>query len=169
MYSPEDFSLAFRVAQYPDPRLNRRALQFFEFESAQLIIRSMRMTALLHGASFITAPQCKLPLRIIFLSKACYSFINPEVLEQSQGLHRVTIRCPSFPSHFVIERPSRSVIQAQDETGSKIVRELEGEDAVCASVAIDYLNGKTLADELNWLARLKLRLRKPLNETKMPC
>ncbi len=161
MYTPDDLSLALQVAEYPDECLKTRAQQVFDFEPVPDILKGMRMTALLKYAPYLAATQVKNPLRIIFLTRSGYGLINPEIVSRGYDTMAVRMRCASFPGQlFAPARASHVILQAQDTKGDKIVQELKMAEAVFAQVAIEYLNGQTLASELTWCERFKLHMQK---------
>ncbi len=141
---------------YPDPILRRQSESVSVFdENLTGFVERLKDFMIEYDGVGLAAPQIGENIRVavIFYEENLYVLINPEIKE-ADGEQIGQEGCLSFPGIFEdIARPSRVVVDAQDEKGNKY--RIEATDFLARAMCheIDHLNGKLMIDYLSPMKR----------------
>ena len=113
----------------------------------------------------LAAIQIGVPLRVIVMdlvwgkedagdARLPRYFINPEILDASEGLRPYEEGCLSVPDYYEeIERPANIKLKYLNENGEEIIEDANEMFATCIQHEIDHLNGVVFIDKLSRLKR----------------
>ncbi|MEM8772167.1 MAG: peptide deformylase [Pseudomonadota bacterium] len=112
----------------------------------------------------LAAIQVGVPLRVIVMDLAGEDeepapryFVNPEILDPSDGSSVYQEGCLSVPELFEeVERPSECRVKFLDYDGNEQVIEAEGLLATCIQHEMDHLEGVLFIDHLSRLKRERI-------------
>ncbi|MBU0553873.1 peptide deformylase [Myxococcota bacterium] len=151
---------------YPDGALRERAVEVTVFDAAlKAELEQMIELMVDRDGIGLAATQVGIAKRMLILDpyafegdeargKPMISFINPEIIEQSEDLERGDEGCLSFPGVFIkVERPRRIKVRAQDPEGAYFEIEGEGLGARALLHEIDHLEGVVMIDHVSFLSR----------------
>lgn len=120
----------------------------FDFQkpiiNIDLLVGSLKATMKAYNGIGLAANQCNIPIRCFVIQSndkviACF---NPEVIEYSSFLGKMTEGCLSFPGmNLQIERPLSIKVKYQDEKGVLMQGDFSGLTARCFLHELDHLNG----------------------------
>ncbi len=110
----------------------------------------------------LAAPQVGLPIRLFIIDLDAISedepqykgyfhtFINPEILEESEETTSMSEGCLSIPGiNESVKRPAKVLVNYLDEKGEEQERWLEGFEARVFQHEYDHLDGKLFVDRLS--------------------
>ena len=110
----------------------------------------------------LAAPQVGLPIRLFIIDLDAISedepqykgyfhtFINPEILEESEEMTAMSEGCLSIPGiNESVKRPAKVLVNYLDENGEEQERWLEGFEARVFQHEYDHLEGKMFVDRLS--------------------
>ena len=110
----------------------------------------------------LAAPQVGLPIRLFIIDLDTISedepqykgylhtFINPEILEESEDTSVMSEGCLSIPGiNENVRRPNKVLVAYTDENGEDQERWLEGFEARVFQHEYDHLDGKMFVDRLS--------------------
>ena len=152
-----------RILEYPDQRLRTRAAPAARFDAdlahlAQDLLDTLAATA---GVA-LSAPQIGRAVRMAVIAAGEEPgrpavYVNPVIVTRAMpGL--VEESCLSLPGVVGnVWRATRVTVRAEDPTGGRFERRLEGLPAVCLQHEIDHLDGRLFIDRLWPLRRLLIR------------
>ena len=151
------------ILEYPDPRLRTRARPVEQFDEALgRLIDDMFETMYVAPGIGLAATQVDVHRRLIIMDvsedrSAPLVFINPEILAR-EGATKTEEGCLSVPNIFDdVERAARVRVRAQDRSGARFERDLDGVVAVCLQHEMDHLEGKLFVDYLSDMKRDRIR------------
>ena len=159
------------ILTVPDPRL-REVSKPVEAVDGDLRTLMDDMLETMYDAKGIglAAIQVGVPLRVIVMDLAGEDdepapryFVNPEILDPSDGKDVYSEGCLSVPEFFEeVERPATCRVKFLDYTGAEQVIDAEGLFATCIQHEMDHLNGVLFIDHLSRLKRERIlkRIRK---------
>lgn len=82
------------------------------------------------------------------------TFINPEIIEESEDLFKFKEGCLSFPEHYSdVERPAEVTVRYLDGQGNEQTARVRGLLSVCLQHEIDHTNGVVFVDHISKLKR----------------
>ena len=112
-----------------------------------------KISALMHRTMIsangigLAANQVNVGLRMFVLNHDAKTFINPQIIEQSDETQIQEEGCLSFPNlFFTVTRPKSILVSWHDEHLKKQVDRFEGIWAQCIQHEIDHLNGVLFVD-----------------------
>ena len=110
----------------------------------------------------LAAPQIGLPIRLFIIDLDVlaedepkykgylHTFINPEIIEESQETTAMSEGCLSIPGiNESVKRPAKVLVNYIDENGEEQERWLEGFEARVFQHEYDHLEGKMFIDHLS--------------------
>ena len=110
----------------------------------------------------LAAPQANISLRLFIISleskrEDLMVFINP-TLKLSGPTEEMEEGCLSVPGiHAKINRPTRVRVTATNLEGEKFTIDADGLLAKCIQHEFDHIEGKTIADRMSKMSRLRYR------------
>jgi len=120
-----------------------------------------KISALMHRTMIsangigLAANQVNVGLRMFVLNHDAKTFINPQIIEQSDETQTQEEGCLSFPNlFFTVTRPKSILVSWIDEHLKKQVDRFEGIWAQCIQHEIDHLNGVLFVD---YASKFKLK------------
>ena len=120
-----------------------------------------KISALMHRTMIsangigLAANQVNVGLRMFVLNHDAKTFINPQIIEQSDETQIQEEGCLSFPNlFFTVTRPKSILVSWHDEHLKKQVDRFEGIWAQCIQHEIDHLNGVLFVD---YASKFKLK------------
>lgn len=148
------------IIAYPDIRL-RAAARPITANDTQLsaLAGDLRDTLCVTGGIALSAPQIGVPLQVLVLDlsargDALEYYVNPRILARA-AWGFVEESCLSLPGVTAsVLRATRVRLTAQDLTGARFERDVDGLRAVCLQHEIDHLAGRLFVDRLDPLRRL---------------
>lgn len=153
------------IRYYPDPILRKETekVEVFDEKLADLVAR-MRDLMFQYDGVGLAAPQIgeSRKIAVVYYEEKLHVLINP-VVKESHGRQIGEEGCLSFPGIYEdIERPSKVLVQAQNEKGESFTAEASDFLARAFSHEIDHLNGKLMIDHLSPMKRemVKRKLKK---------
>lgn len=150
---------------YPDPVLRKETepVKVFDEKFAGFV-ENLKDLMIEYDGVGLAAPQIGESVRVavVYFEEQFYVLVNPTIKE-SCGRQLDQEGCLSFPGIYEdIERPSRVLVEAQNEKGEAYA--LEAADFLARAMCheIDHLNGKLMIDHLSPMKRemVKKRLKK---------
>lgn len=146
----------------PDPRLREvsKPVQTVDDELRALMDDMLETMYDAPGIG-LAAIQVGVPLRVIVMDLADKEeepaprfFINPEILDPSEGTALYEEGCLSVPDFYEeVERPAACRVQYLDYDGKEQLLEAEGLLATCIQHEMDHLEGVLFIDYLSRLKR----------------
>ena len=107
----------------------------------------MHRTMLSANGIGLAANQVNVGLRMFVMNNDAKTFINPEIIEQSDEVQTQEEGCLSFPNlFFTVTRPKSILVSWIDEKLQTQVDRFEGIWAQCIQHEIDHLNGVLFVD-----------------------
>lgn len=144
------------IVEYPDPILLKDAEPVTGVDpDVRNLIEDLWKTMYNNQGAGLAAPQVGVGLQVAVVAHEGrrYTMINPEVLE-TEGEERMEEGCLSVPGVFqAVTRPTRVVVEALDENGTKRTIEETGFLARALLHEIDHLKGVLFIDHLSPLKR----------------
>lgn len=152
------------ILSYPDPRLRTIAKPVKEI-TAEIKILITDMIETMYDAEGIglAASQVDQHVQLIVMDLSENKdtpmvFINPKVTPLIEEKQPYEEGCLSVPDVYdKIERPGKVRIEALNEDGDVIDKEVEGLLAVCIQHEMDHLNGIIFVDYLSRLKQTRAR------------
>ena len=143
----------------------RKVAEDIDFESypnLKELIENMFETLRRSEGVGLAAPQVGLPIRLFIIDLDAISedepqykgyfhtFINPEILEESEETASMSEGCLSIPGiNESVKRPAKVLVNYIDENGKEQERWLEGFEARVFQHEYDHLDGKLFVDRLS--------------------
>jgi peptide deformylase len=151
------------ILTVPDPRLKQvsKPVEGGVTDEHRALMDDMLETMYAAPGIGLAAIQIGVPLRIIVMDlaneneeKAPRYFVNPEILETSDGVKSYEEGCLSVPDIYDnIERPDRCRLRYLNYQGELIEEWAEDLYAVCIQHEMDHLKGTLFIDYLSRLKR----------------
>jgi peptide deformylase len=152
------------ILSYPDPRLRTIAAPVKEVTAAiKTLITDMIETMYDAEGIGLAATQVDQHIQLIVMDLSENKdtpvvFINPKVTPLVEEKQAYEEGCLSVPDVYdKVERPTKVRIEALDENGNIIDKEVEGLLAVCIQHEMDHLNGVVFVDYLSRLKQTRAR------------
>jgi peptide deformylase len=152
------------ILSYPDPRLRTIAAPVKEVTAAiKTLIEDMIETMYDAEGIGLAATQVDQHIQLIVMDLSedkdtPIVFINPKVTPLVEEKEPYEEGCLSVPDVYdKVERPNKVRIQALDENGQTIDKEVEGLLAVCIQHEMDHLSGIIFVDYLSHLKQTRAR------------
>ncbi len=152
------------ILSYPDPRLRTIAAPVKEVDDEiRALIKDMTETMYAADGIGLAATQVDRHIQLIVMDLSENKdtpvvFINPKVTPLVEEKQPYEEGCLSVPDVYdKIERPNKVRIEALDENGETINKEVEGLLAVCIQHEMDHLNGVVFVDYLSRLKQTRAR------------
>jgi len=156
-----------KIITAPNPVLRQKCEPVSVEELPRMVKIAQKMAKLMYQAEGcgIAAPQVGVAKQIIVLDtvmpaegeervKDPLFIFNPIILELGEEIEFDGEGCLSIPGIKIeIERPTTIVVEAMDEDGSSIQIEAEGFDARALQHELDHLEGITMFEHLDAIAR----------------
>lgn len=152
------------ILSYPDPRLRTVAAPVKEVDDEiKILIADMIETMYDADGIGLAATQVDRHIQLIVMDlsedkNTPMVFINPKVTPLVDEKQPYEEGCLSVPEVYdKVERPTKVRIEALDENGDTIDKEVEGLLAVCIQHEMDHLNGVIFVDYLSRLKQTRAR------------
>ncbi len=152
------------ILNYPDPRLRTIATPVKEITAdIKILIKDMIETMYDAQGIGLAASQVDKHIQLIVMDlsedkDAPIVFINPKVTPLVKEKEPYEEGCLSVPDVYdKVERPNKVRIEALDQDGQVIDKEVEGLLAVCIQHEMDHLNGVIFVDYLSHLKQTRAR------------
>ncbi|WP_350561746.1 peptide deformylase [Psychrobacter sp. CAL346-MNA-CIBAN-0220] len=152
------------ILSYPDPRLRTIAKPIKEVnDKIQTLITDMIETMYDAEGIGLAASQVDQHIQLIVMDLSENKdtpmvFINPKVTPLVEEKQPYEEGCLSVPDVYdKVERPNKVRIEALDQEGEVIDKEVEGLLAVCIQHEMDHLNGIIFVDYLSHLKQTRAR------------
>lgn len=152
------------ILSYPDPRLRTIAKPVKEVnEEIETLISDMIETMYDADGIGLAASQVDQHIQLIVMDLSENKdtpmvFINPKVTPLVEEKQPYEEGCLSVPDVYdKVERPNKVRIEAIDQDGQAIDKEVEGLLAVCIQHEMDHLNGVIFVDYLSKLKQTRAR------------
>jgi peptide deformylase len=166
------------ILEVPDPRLTRAAAAVERIDDElKRLLDDMLETMYAAPGIGLAAIQVGEPIRMLVIDlakegepKAPQIFINPEIIENSDGRSVYEEGCLSIPDYYAeVERPAKVRVKYIDLDGKPQEIEADGVLATCLQHEIDHLNGVLFIDHISKLKRdMVLRKFKKLAKERPP-
>lgn len=156
----------------PDERLNQPSATVTQVnDEVRALIRDMLETMYHNKGLGLAAVQVGVMKRIVVVDVAWGSpryegtehegkpgkpmtFINPEIIAESEEMMEFKEGCLSFPEHYSdVERPADVTVRYLDEQGKEQTLQASGILSVCLQHEIDHTNGVVFVDHISKLKR----------------
>ena len=155
--------LTMEIQIYPQPVLRCKAEPVAEIDQDTIALLD-EMVATMRKAEGIglAAVQVGIARRVIVVDVTAgeqgpLRLINPRIVSASDELSAREEGCLSIPGVTApVKRPARVVVEATDETGSKLTIEAEDLLATCLQHEIDHLDGILFIDHISRLRRRRV-------------
>jgi peptide deformylase len=149
------------VLIYPEPILARACAEVPEVtDDVRRLLNDMEETMLACRGSGLAAPQIGFPLRIVVAlvrdakGYGVLKLVNPRIMKRSEATALMKEGCLSLPKYFEqVRRHRHVVVEALDETGTKVEVVADGILAHALQHELDHLDGKVFVDHLSPLKR----------------
>ncbi len=152
------------ILSYPDPRLRTIAKPVKEVnDEIKTLISDMIETMYDADGIGLAASQVDQHIQLIVMDLSENKdtpmvFINPKVTPLVEEKQPYEEGCLSVPDVYdKVERPNKVRIEAIDQDGQAIDKEVEGLLAVCIQHEMDHLNGVIFVDYLSKLKQTRAR------------
>ncbi|WP_435979569.1 peptide deformylase [Psychrobacter sp. DM4] len=152
------------ILSYPDPRLRTIAVPVKQVTTEiKTLITDMIETMYYADGIGLAATQVDEHIQLIVMDLSENKdtpivFINPKVTPLVDEKQPYEEGCLSVPEVYdKVERPNKVRIEALDENGETIDKEVEGLLAVCIQHEMDHLNGVVFVDYLSRLKQTRAR------------
>lgn len=152
------------ILNYPDPRLRTIAAPVKKITSdIKTLITDMIETMYDAQGIGLAASQVDQHIQLIVMDLSedkdtPMVFINPKITPLVEEKQPYEEGCLSVPDVYdKVERPNKVRIEALDEHGKAIDKEVEGLLAVCIQHEMDHLNGVIFVDYLSHLKQTRAR------------
>lgn len=152
------------ILSYPDPRLRTIAAPVAAVDDEiKTLIKDMTETMYDAEGIGLAATQVDRHIQLIVMDLSENKdtpmvFINPKVTPLVDEKQPYEEGCLSVPDVYdKVERPNKVRIEALDENGERIDKEVEGLLAVCIQHEMDHLNGVVFVDYLSRLKQTRAR------------
>lgn len=152
------------ILSYPDPRLRTIAKPVKEVnDEIKTLISDMIETMYDADGIGLAASQVDRHIQLIVMDLSENKdtpmvFINPKVTPLVEEKQPYEEGCLSVPDVYdKVERPNKVRIEAIDQDGQAIDKEVEGLLAVCIQHEMDHLNGVIFVDYLSKLKQTRAR------------
>ena len=152
------------ILSYPDPRLRTIATPVKDItDDIKTLISDMIATMYDAQGIGLAATQVDRHIQLIVMDlsedkDAPMVFINPKVTPLVEEKQPYEEGCLSVPDVYdKVERPNKVRIQALDQDGQAIDKEVDGLLAVCIQHEMDHLNGVIFVDYLSHLKQTRAR------------
>ncbi|WP_201529155.1 MULTISPECIES: peptide deformylase [Psychrobacter] len=152
------------ILNYPDPRLRTIATPVKEItDDIKTLITDMIETMYDAQGIGLAASQVDQHIQLIVMDLSedkdtPMVFINPKVTPLVEEKQPYEEGCLSVPDVYdKVERPNKVHIEALDENGKAMDKEVEGLLAVCIQHEMDHLNGVIFVDYLSHLKQTRAR------------
>lgn len=152
------------ILSYPDPRLRTIAAPVAAVDDEiKTLIKDMTETMYDADGIGLAATQVDRHIQLIVMDLSENKdtpmvFINPKITPLVDEKQPYEEGCLSVPDVYdKVERPSKVRIEALDENGERIDKEVEGLLAVCIQHEMDHLNGVVFVDYLSRLKQTRAR------------
>lgn len=146
----------------PVLRKTAEEIDFEAYPNLKELISNMFETLRRSEGVGLAAPQVGLPIRLFIIDLDVLSedepqykgylrtFINPEILEESEETSSMSEGCLSIPGiNENVKRPAKVLVNYLDENGEEQERWLEGFEARVFQHEYDHLEGKLFVDRLS--------------------
>ena len=151
------------IKKYPDVILRKKSALVEEVGVAEAgLFEDMLFAMRRFKGVGLAAPQVGILRRLIVadVGKGIIRLANPEILKV-KGKDKMLEGCLSVPDINVeIERPYEVVVKGVNEKGEETEFKAKGLLAKVIQHEIDHLNGKLIVDYMNFLKRLKLKIKR---------
>ncbi|WP_201558557.1 peptide deformylase [Psychrobacter sp. 72-O-c] len=152
------------ILSYPDPRLRTIATPVQEV-TAEIKTLITNMIETMYDAEGIglAASQVDRHIQLIVMDLSedkdtPMVFINPKITPLVEEKQPYEEGCLSVPDVYdKVERPNKVRIEALDQDGQAMDKEVEGLLAVCIQHEMDHLNGVIFVDYLSHLKQTRAR------------
>ncbi|MBP2279631.1 peptide deformylase [Psychrobacter sp. PL19] len=152
------------ILNYPDPRLRTIATPVKEI-TAEIKTLITNMIETMYDAQGIglAASQVDRHIQLIVMDLSedkdePMVFINPKITPLVEEKQPYEEGCLSVPDVYdKVQRPTKVRIEALDQEGQSIDKEVEGLLAVCIQHEMDHLNGVIFVDYLSHLKQTRAR------------
>lgn len=152
------------ILSYPDPRLRTIAAPVAAVDDEiKTLIKDMTETMYDAEGIGLAATQVDRHIQLIVMDLSENKdtpmvFINPKITPLVDEKQPYEEGCLSVPDVYdKVERPKKVRIEALDENGERIDKEVEGLLAVCIQHEMDHLNGVVFVDYLSRLKQTRAR------------
>lgn len=152
------------ILSYPDPRLRTIAAPVAAVDDEiKTLIKDMTETMYDAEGIGLAATQVDRHIQLIVMDLSENKdtpmvFINPKITPLVDEKQPYEEGCLSVPDVYdKVERPNKVRIEALDENGERIDKEVEGLLAVCIQHEMDHLNGVVFVDYLSRLKQTRAR------------
>lgn len=152
------------ILSYPDPRLRTIAAPVAAVDDEiKTLIKDMTETMYDADGIGLAATQVDRHIQLIVMDLSENKdtpmvFINPKITPLVDEKQPYEEGCLSVPDVYdKVERPNKVRIEALDENGERIDKEVEGLLAVCIQHEMDHLNGVVFVDYLSRLKQTRAR------------
>ena len=152
------------ILNYPDPRLRTIATPVKEVNNTiKTLIADMIETMYAAEGIGLAASQVDHHIQLIVMDLSENKdtpmvYINPKVTPLVDERQPYEEGCLSVPDVYnTVNRPNKVRIEALDEQGQAIDKEVEGLLAVCIQHEMDHLNGVIFVDYLSKLKQTRAR------------
>lgn len=152
------------ILSYPDPRLRTIAAPIDRVDDEiKTLISDMIETMYAAEGIGLAATQVDRHVQLIVMDLSENKdtpmvFINPKITPLVDEKKPYEEGCLSVPDVYdKVERPTKVRIEALDENGDAIDKEVEGLLAVCIQHEMDHLNGVIFVDYLSRLKQTRAR------------
>lgn len=152
------------ILSYPDPRLRIIAAPVAAVDDEiKTLIKDMTETMYDAEGIGLAATQVDRHIQLIVMDLSENKdtpmvFINPKITPLVDEKQPYEEGCLSVPDVYdKVERPNKVRIEALDENGERIDKEVEGLLAVCIQHEMDHLNGVVFVDYLSRLKQTRAR------------
>ncbi len=148
-----------KVIQYYHPVLRKKAKKVEDHEKVKPLIAQMKETLKKEEGTGLAAPQVGESLRVIIVNMDdnFYSFINPEIIEESEEKIVVSEGCLSLKGlYFDVMRSKAVKAKFLDEEGREREIKADGMMAIALQHEIDHLDGKLILDRMGMIKKMSL-------------
>jgi peptide deformylase len=154
-----------QIVKYPHPALRHPAKPVAAIDNeVRKIIGEMTELMMAHNGLGLAAPQVALPIQLFVMSLMeedrrgpVRVYINP-VISERKGSVEGEEGCLSFPGLYQKVRRAKQIrVQAYDEKGQPIDRQLSDLEARVIQHETDHLHGKLFIDYFGAIAKLSSR------------
>lgn len=156
-----------KIVQYPHPALRYRAKPVTSIDNElRRVVAEMLELMYANKGLGLAAPQVALPYQVFVMNLSGDAnkrefqrvYINPTIVERKGGIVEAEEGCLSFPGLYQkVRRPRQVRVQAYDEQGQLIDRELIDLEARVVQHETDHLHGVLYIDKFGPIARLASR------------
>ncbi len=156
-----------KIVQYPHPALRypARPVTTIDNELRRIVAEMLEQMYANKGLG-LAAPQVALPYQLFVMNLqhdpvdpgAARVYINPTIVERKGSLVEAEEGCLSFPGLYQKVRRAKQIrVQAYDEEGREIDRELTDLEGRVVQHETDHLHGKLFIDYFGPIAKLASR------------